>query len=104
MDPRTGESWSFHNLPGLGGLAAGDVFRRALGIPAALDNDGNCAALGEGRAGAAAGVTDYAVIVIGALPIAGMLSRQASPRARGLSSLAGAIVALIVVARLFGTG
>ena len=46
----------------------------------------------------------YAVIVIGALPIAGMLSRQASPRARGLSSLAGAIVALIVVARLFGTG
>ena len=65
VDPRTGESWSFHNLPGLGGLAAGDVFRRALGIPAALDNDGNCAALGEGRAGAAAGVTDYAVIVIG---------------------------------------
>lgn len=46
----------------------------------------------------------YAVVVIGALPIAGTLSRGASPRARGLSSLAGALVALIVVARLFATG
>jgi len=65
VDPRTGESWSFHNVPGLGGVAAGDAFRDALRIPVALDNDGNCAALGEGRAGAAIGVTDFAVLVIG---------------------------------------
>jgi predicted NBD/HSP70 family sugar kinase len=65
VDPETGGSWSFHNLPGLGGLAPVAAFRAALGVPVALDNDGNCAALGEGRAGAAVGVADYAVLVIG---------------------------------------
>jgi glucokinase len=65
VDPRSGESWSFHNVPGLGGLRVAAAFRDTLGIPVALDNDGNCAALGEGRAGAAMGVADFAVIVIG---------------------------------------
>jgi glucokinase len=65
VDPRTGESWSFHNVPGLGGVAARDAFRHALGMPLALDNDANCAAIGEGRAGAAVGLADYAVIAIG---------------------------------------
>ncbi len=65
VDPRTGESWSFHNVPGLGGVAAGDAFRHALGMPLAFDNDANCAAIGEGRAGAAVGLADYAVIAIG---------------------------------------
>ena len=65
MNPRTGESWSFHNVPGLGGVAAGDAFRHALGMPLAFDNDANCAAIGEGRAGAAVGLADYAVIAIG---------------------------------------
>ena len=65
VDPGTGESWSLHNVPGLGLIDAKAAFRQALGIPVALDNDGNCAALGEGRAGAAIGVADYAVLVIG---------------------------------------
>ncbi len=46
----------------------------------------------------------YAIVVLSALPIAGTVSRQASPRARGAASLAGALVALVVVGRLFGTG
>jgi hypothetical protein len=46
----------------------------------------------------------YAIVVLGALPIAAGLSRRASPRAQGIVSLVGALVALIVVARLFGTG
>ena len=46
----------------------------------------------------------YAVVVLSALPIAGALSKEASPRARGLARVAGALVALVVVARLFGTG
>lgn len=46
----------------------------------------------------------YAIVVFGAVPIATALSARASPRTRGLAGLAGAIVALIVVARLFGTG
>lgn len=65
VDPRTGQSWSFHNVPGLGGIGAAAAFRDALGVPVALDNDGNCAALGEGRAGAAIGIADFAVLVIG---------------------------------------
>ena len=65
VDPRTGAAWSFHNVPGLGELDVTAAFRDALGVPVALDNDGNCAALGEGRAGAAIGVADFAVLVIG---------------------------------------
>jgi predicted NBD/HSP70 family sugar kinase len=65
VDPRTGAAWSFHNVPGLGVLDVTAAFRDALGVPVALDNDGNCAALGEGRAGAAIGVADFAVLVIG---------------------------------------
>ncbi len=65
VDPRTGTSWSFHNVPGLGGLDAIAAFGRALGVPVALENDANCATLGEGRAGAAVGVADFAVVVIG---------------------------------------
>jgi len=65
VDQRTGAAWSFHNVPGLGELDVTAAFRDALGVPVALDNDGNCAALGEGRAGAAIGVADFAVLVIG---------------------------------------
>ena len=46
----------------------------------------------------------YAIVVFGAVPIAAALSARASPRTRGLAGVAGAIVALVVVARLFGTG
>lgn len=46
----------------------------------------------------------YAIVVLSALPIAGMLSKEASPRTRGLAGVVGALVALVVVARLFGTG
>ncbi len=46
----------------------------------------------------------YAIVVFGAVPIAAALSVRASPRMRGLAGVAGALVALIVVARLFGTG
>lgn len=46
----------------------------------------------------------YAVVAFGAVPIAATLSSRASPRTRGLAGVAGAIVALVVVARLFGTG
>jgi predicted NBD/HSP70 family sugar kinase len=65
IDPRSGRSWSTHNVPGFAGLDVGDSFERGLGLPVVLDNDGNLAALGEGRAGAAVGVDDFVVIVIG---------------------------------------
>lgn len=46
----------------------------------------------------------YAIVVLGSVPIATSVSARSSPRTRGLASTTGAIVALIVVARLFGTG
>lgn len=46
----------------------------------------------------------YAIVVLSAVPIAGTLTKEASPRARGLAGVIGALVALVVVARLFGTG
>ena len=46
----------------------------------------------------------YAMVVLGALPIAAAFSREGSPRVRGVASLVGALLGLVVVARLFSTG
>jgi hypothetical protein len=46
----------------------------------------------------------YAVLAIGALPVASSLTQRAGPRARALATLAATLVILIVIARLFGTG
>ncbi len=46
----------------------------------------------------------YAIVALGALAVAGSISRRASPRQQGIASLVGALVALAVIARLFQTG
>jgi len=46
----------------------------------------------------------YAVVALGAVPIAASLSQRASPRQQGVATVLGAVVALIVIARLFQTG
>lgn len=46
----------------------------------------------------------YGVIAIGAVPVADSLTRQADPRPRAIATLIGALVSLVVVLRLFGTG
>lgn len=46
----------------------------------------------------------YAVIAIGAVPVADSLTRQADPRPRAIATLIGALVSLVVILRLFGTG
>jgi heme A synthase len=46
----------------------------------------------------------YAIVVFGALPVPATLARRSSPRTQGIASLIGALVGLVVVARLFGTG
>jgi hypothetical protein len=46
----------------------------------------------------------YAIVALGVMPVAGSLSRRMSPRRQAFTSLVGAVVALVVVARLFGTG
>jgi hypothetical protein len=46
----------------------------------------------------------YALIALGALPVAHSFSKQASPRRRALISLVAALVVLVLLARLFQTG
>jgi hypothetical protein len=46
----------------------------------------------------------YAVIALGALAVAESISRRAGPRLQGIASVVGSLVALAVIARLFGTG
>ena len=46
----------------------------------------------------------YAIVALGAVPVADSMARRASPRQRGIASLIGALVALAVIARLSQTG
>jgi hypothetical protein len=46
----------------------------------------------------------YAIVALGALAVADSIAHRAGPRLRGTASLVGALVALAVIARLFGTG
>jgi hypothetical protein len=46
----------------------------------------------------------YAIVALGAVPVADSMARRSGPRRRGIASLIGALVALAVIARLFQTG
>ena len=46
----------------------------------------------------------YAIVALGAVPVAESIARRAGHRRRAIASLVGALVALVVVARLFQTG
>jgi hypothetical protein len=46
----------------------------------------------------------YALLALGIVPVASSLTRRASPRRQGIATVLGAIVALVVIARLFQTG
>jgi predicted NBD/HSP70 family sugar kinase len=66
VDPRTGRLDSVHNVPGLRDT---DHLRAdleaALGMPVAIDNDANAAAIAERAHGVARGFDDVAVMAIG---------------------------------------
>jgi hypothetical protein len=49
-------------------------------------------------------MTGYAVLAFGLVPVADSLARRARPRARGLTTFGAAVVALVVIVRLFQTG
>jgi hypothetical protein len=46
----------------------------------------------------------YALLALGAVPLASSLTSEASPRLQGVVTALAAAVSLAVVARLFGTG
>ena len=67
------------NYENCDGLALGEMVERRLAerglrAKAAIENDANCAALGEGIAGEAAGMEDYVVLTLGTGVGAGIVS------------------------------
>jgi hypothetical protein len=46
----------------------------------------------------------YAILALGSLPLANSLIRNAEPRRQALVTLAAAVVALVLITRLFQTG
>ncbi len=53
------------NLPWKGIVPLADMFRQKIGIPVAMTNDANAAALGEMTYGAARGMKDFIMITLG---------------------------------------
>jgi glucokinase len=64
IDRHTGVSVSSNHLP-LDGMPFAETLRDRLGLPVAVDNDGNCAALAEWRQGAAAGARHVVLLTLG---------------------------------------
>lgn len=63
--PRTGRIAMAPNIAGFDALDVGGALRARLGVPVRIENDVNMAALGEHAAGAARGVSDFALVAFG---------------------------------------
>jgi len=64
IDQRSGIAVSAVNLP-LVDIPFRDLMAERLGLPVVVDNDANCAALAEARAGAGHGATELLMLTIG---------------------------------------
>lgn len=64
IDSRRGIVVTSNNIP-MKNYPMAEVFKRFINKPVAIDNDANCAALGEQSAGAAAGHKDVIMITLG---------------------------------------
>src|SRR5690242_8658670 len=64
IDQRSGTAVFSVNIP-LAGVDVRSWAGETFGLPAAIDNDANCAALAEWRAGAGRGTTDMVMITLG---------------------------------------
>ena len=65
IDLETGTLHSAANLPGWNGYAAREDLEKKLGTTVILENDANCAALGEKWLGAGRGADDLCMITLG---------------------------------------
>lgn len=61
---KAGEITYTCNLP-LQGVPVESLFRQTIDVPVLLENDANCAAVGEYLLGAGRGTTDFAIITLG---------------------------------------
>jgi len=74
-------------------IAFGDVMSRRLGVPAFVDNDGNCAALAEHLAGSCSGCSEAIVVTLGTGIAGGLiLSGELYRGARGAAGELGHMV------------
>ncbi len=64
IDQRTGTAVMAVNLP-LDHLPFRDLMAERLGLPVTIDNDANCAALAEARAGAGRGASELVMLTLG---------------------------------------
>ncbi len=64
VDQRTGRAVASVNIP-LQGVDFRDRMRERHGLPVAIDNDGNAAAIGEWQAGAAKGASFVVMLTLG---------------------------------------
>jgi glucokinase len=93
MDSRTGTAVVGVNTP-LAEIAFADVMAERLGLPVFVDNDGNCAALAEHRAGAAQGASEAIVLTLGTGIAGGLILRN--ELYRGALGAAGEIGHMVI--------
>jgi len=65
VDPASGTAVSIANMPGWDGVRIAEALGEPRGVPVAMENDANAAAVGEGWLGAAKGLRDYVFIALG---------------------------------------
>jgi len=65
VDPGAGTVASAANLPGWGAVRIADILGTPRGVPVAVENDANAAAIGEGWLGAAKDMRDFVFIALG---------------------------------------
>lgn len=91
LDRATGTVVSCNHLP-LDGLAIAGTLRAQLGMPVAVDNDGNCAALAEWRQGAARGTRHAVLLTLGTGIAGGLILDGAVYRGTGAGAELGHMV------------
>jgi glucokinase len=65
VDPSAGTVASVANLPGWDDVPIAEILGRPRGVPVAIENDANAAAVGEGWLGAAKGLRDFIFVALG---------------------------------------
>jgi glucokinase len=65
VDPRGGTVSSIANMPGWNDVPIAELLGGPRGVPVAIENDANAAAVGEGWIGAAKGLRDHVFIALG---------------------------------------
>ena len=65
IDPEQGTAVSIANMPGWDNVRIAETLGGPRGVPVAMENDANAAAVGEGWLGAAKGLRDYVFIALG---------------------------------------